>query len=146
MYLLYQKNSTWRWLRAISTQCPKMSITFYWLCGKWAKHAVMELKCYWFKKHYFRPDYPGKNIDMILQRNVPRFCVGSICGWNLFQPLELISGERGFYQELGSTYYHRRKNVLEHIGAPFDCQCKFRNISQDWRSLNIFLNVHCLYK
>ena len=26
---------------------------------------------------------------MTVQRNVPRFCTGSICGWNLFQPLGL---------------------------------------------------------
>ena len=48
-------------------------------------------ECYWnatdSKKNYFRPDYPTTFLDMTVQRNVPRFCTGSICGWNLFQPL-----------------------------------------------------------
>ena len=31
----------------------------------------------------------GQVLDMTVQRNVPRFCIGSSCGWNLFQPLGL---------------------------------------------------------
>ena len=33
----------------------------------------------------------GQVLDMTVQRNVPRFCIGSICGWNLFQPLGHVS-------------------------------------------------------
>ena len=29
-------------------------------------------------------------LDMTVQRNASRFCMGSICGWNLFQPLGLV--------------------------------------------------------
>ena len=38
------------------------------------------------KKNYFWPDYFPIFCDMTAQRNVPRFCTLSICGWNLFQP------------------------------------------------------------
>ena len=67
----------------------KMSITFYWLCDLWAERAGMELKCYWLKKIYFRPDYSLIYSDMTAQRNIPRFCTRTICGWSLFHPLGL---------------------------------------------------------
>ena len=36
------------------------------------------------KKHIFDRIIQGHVKDMTLQRNVPRLCTGSICGWNCF--------------------------------------------------------------
>ena len=40
------------------------------------------------KKTFFDLIIQGQVLDITVRRNVPRFCMGSICGWNL-QPLWL---------------------------------------------------------
>ena len=99
-------------------------------CDLWAEHAGMELKCYWFLKNYFWPDYSLIFCDMTVQSNVPWFCTRSICGWNsfswLFQPLGLNWGynswsrkkqRRGRGTEISSrvwtplTQFWRRRDV-----------------------------------
>ena len=53
-----------------------------WACGHGNEMLLI-------KNKYSRPDYSPIISDMTVQRNVPRFCRRSICGWNLFQPLGL---------------------------------------------------------
>ena len=54
-----------------------------WACGHGTEMLLI-------KKNYFWPDYSPIYSDMTVQRNVPRFCTRSICGWSLFRPLWLI--------------------------------------------------------
>ena len=51
-----------------------------WACGHGTEMSLI-------LKNYFRPDYSPIYLDMRVQRNVPRFCMQSICGWNRFQPV-----------------------------------------------------------
>ena len=88
--LLYPKHSTWLWLRATKPQGPKNVHNFLktvravsWDCG----HVTQMLLI--IKKTIFDLIIRGQVLDMTVQRNVPRFCTRSICGWNLFQPLGL---------------------------------------------------------
>ena len=53
-----------------------------WACGH-----VTEMLLILYKRTIFDLTIRGQVLDMTVQRNVPRFCTGSICGWNLFQPL-----------------------------------------------------------
>ena len=55
-----------------------------WACGHGTEMLLI-------LKNYFWPDYSQIFSDMTVQRNVPRFFMRSICGWNLFQPLGLLS-------------------------------------------------------
>ena len=54
---------------------------------------------------------------MSVQRNIPRFCAGSICGWNLFQSLGLAK-----------VVLHRRKTTVK----------------PPWRTVNITVGMLCL--
>ena len=68
----------------------KMSITFFTDCAT----PELSMRAWnWnvtdSKKNYFLPDYSPIYSDMTVQRNIPRFCTRSICGWNLFQQLGL---------------------------------------------------------
>ena len=45
------------------------------------------------EKNIFDLNIQGQVLDMTAQRNVPRFCTGSICDWNLLHPLGLVEDE-----------------------------------------------------
>ena len=53
-----------------------------WACGHGTKMLLI-------LKIYFWPDYATIFSDMTVERNIPRICTRSICGWNLFQPMGL---------------------------------------------------------
>ena len=90
MYLLYPKiqhGSDWERSRP---QGPKNAHDFLmtlrpliWACGHGTEMLLI------LKKNNFRPDYSAIFSDMTVQRNVPRFCMRSICGWNLFHAMRL---------------------------------------------------------
>ena len=48
------------------------------------------------KKNIFDLIIRREVLDMTVQRNVPQFCTGSICGWNLF----LLLGQMYAYKEI----------------------------------------------
>ena len=54
-----------------------------WACGHGTEMFLI------LKNIKFWPDYSPIFSDMTVQRNVPRFCTRSICGWNLFKLLGL---------------------------------------------------------
>ena len=57
--------------------------TVSWECRYFPEMILILKKC------NFNLIIRGQVLDMTVQRNVPRFCTGSICGWNLFQELGL---------------------------------------------------------
>ena len=65
---------------------------------------------------YFLPDYAPIFSDMTVQKNVPRLCTRSICGWNLFQPLGLRGYEcsRPHPTTCGSELVQRLKRITEY--------------------------------
>ena len=84
MYLLYPKNPTWRWLRGIPKNFHNFLMTvrpLSWACGHGTEMLLI------LKQIFLTWLFPIFS-DMTVQRHVPRFCTRSICGWNLFQPLD----------------------------------------------------------
>ena len=70
----------------------KMSITFNDCAGCHMSIWACDWNVTDTKNHIFDLIIRGQILDMTVQRNVQRFCTGSICGWNLFQPLGLGRG------------------------------------------------------
>ena len=67
MYLLYLKNSTWRWLRAISTprseKCPYFNVRpLSWACGHGTEMLLILKKLFstWLFPDIFKYDSPKK--------------------------------------------------------------------------------------
>ena len=67
MYLLYPKNSTWRWLRAISTprseKCPYFNVRpLSWACGHGTEMLLILKKLFstWLFPDIFKYDSPKK--------------------------------------------------------------------------------------
>ena len=58
-------------------------LTTVWAVSWACWHVTWWLKCYWCFTSLFVASLRS------VQRNIPRFCTRSICGWNLFQPLGL---------------------------------------------------------
>ena len=81
-----------------------------WACGHGTEMLLI------LKKNYFWLDYPPICSDMTVQRNVPRFCTRSICGWNLFQPLGLFQPLTLVYSLYTLQSGHRDK-VINYSGS-----------------------------
>ena len=70
-----------------------------WACNLVAEMLLIQ------NKTIFDLNIRGQVLDMTIQRNVPWFCMRSICEWNLFQPLRLNLA-RGYEAWLYHCYHH----------------------------------------
>ena len=78
------------------------------------------------KRPIFKLNIQGQVLDLTFLRNFPRICNGSICGWNLFQPLGLgLVKHRGFpantrrSSNVGSMLADRRRRWANIIPTLF---------------------------
>ena len=112
----------------------KMAITFYWLCGLWAEHAGMYLKCYWsILNELFRPYYWRANLRYITVQRKKRFCTGSVYSrgrgagevWN---PSLRITGEG-----IKTPPHKSVPKFVNFTNVPLTLPCKI--ISKVWRHI-----------